>query len=67
MEENTQAALSALTYALRCSRHGKEIAYIDVTDDEKRAVIHFENKHQTVNIEGDSALAAIIDVCNALK
>ena len=65
MEENVQAALSALTYALRNSRHGKDVAYIDVTDDEK-AVIHFENKHQTVNIEGDSALAAIIDVCKAL-
>ena len=66
MEENTQAALSALTYALRNSRYGKDVAYIDVTDDEKHAVIHFENKHQTVNIEGDSALAAIIDVCKAL-
>ena len=66
MEENTKAALNALTYALRYSRHGKDIAYIDVTDDEKHAVIHFENKHQTVNIEGDSALAAIIDVCKAL-
>lgn len=66
MEENTQAALNALTYALRCSRHGKDIAYIDVTDDEKHAVIHFEDRSQTVNIEGDSALAAIIDVCKAL-
>lgn len=66
MEENIQAALNALSFALRYSRHGKDIAYIDVTDDEKRAVIHFENKHQTVNIEGDSAIAAIIDVCKAL-
>ena len=66
MEENVQAALNALTYALRCSRHGKDIAYIDVTDNEKHAVIHFEDRKQTVNIEGDSALAAIIDVCKAL-
>ena len=65
MEENVQAALNALTYALRCSRHGKDIAYIDVTDG-KYAVIHFENRKHTVNIEGDSALAAIIDVCKAL-
>ena len=66
MEENVQAALNALTYALRHSRHGKDIAYIDVTDDEKHAVIHFDGRQQTVNIEGDSALAAIIDVCKAL-
>lgn len=66
MEENVQAALNALTYALRHSRRGKDIAYIDVADDEKHAVIHFEDRKQTVNIEGDSALSAIIDVCKAL-
>ena len=66
MEENTKAALNALTYALRHSRHGKDIAYIDVTDDEKHAIIHFDGRQQTVNIEGDSARAAIIDVCKAL-
>lgn len=67
MEENIQAALNALSFALRYSRHGKDIAYIDVTDDEKHAVIHFEDRKQTVNIEGDSAIAAIIDVCKALQ
>lgn len=67
MEENIQAALNALSFALRYSRHGKDIAYIDVTDDEKHAVIHFEGRKQTVNIEGDSAIAAIIDVCKALQ
>ena len=35
MEENIQAALNALSFALRYSRHGKDIAYIDVTDDGK--------------------------------
>ena len=67
MEENIQAAMNALSFALRYSRHGKDIAYIDVTDDEKHAVIHFEDRKQTVNIEGDSAIAAIIDVCKALQ
>lgn len=66
MEENAKAALNALTYALRYSRHGKDVAYIDVTEDENYAVIHFENGKKTVNIEGDSAIAAIIDVCKAL-
>lgn len=67
MEENTKAALNALTYALRYSRHGKDIAFIDVSEDENYAVIHFEDRKQTVNIEGDSTIAAIIDVCKALQ
>lgn len=67
MEENTKAALNALTYALRHSRHGKDIAFIDVSEDENYAVIHFEGRKQTVNIEGDSTIAAIIDVCKALQ
>lgn len=66
MEENIQAALNALSFALRYSRHGKDIAYIDVTEDEKYAVIHFKNRKQTVNIENDSTITAIIDVCKAL-
>lgn len=67
MEENIQAALNALTYALRHSRHGKDLAFIDVSEDGNYAEINFEDRKQTVNIEGDSALAAIIDVCKALQ
>ena len=69
MEENTKTALTVLAYALRFSRHGKDIAYNEVSGDGKRAAIHFhfEDRRQIVNIDGDSALAAIIDVCNALK
>lgn len=67
MEENTKAALNALTYALRHSRHGKDIAYIDVSEDENYAFIHFVDRKQAVNIEGDGTVAAIIDVCKALQ
>lgn len=66
MEENTQAALNALSFALRYSRHGKDIAFIGVSEDGNFAEIYFEDRKQTVNIEGDSALAAIIDVCKVL-
>lgn len=67
MEENTKAALNMLAYALRHSRHGKDIAFIDVSEDGNFAEINFEDRKQTVNIEGDSTIAAIIDVCKALQ
>ena len=67
MEENTKAALNMLAYALRFSRQCKDIAFIDVSDDGNFAEINFENRKQTVNIEGDSTIAAIIDVCKALQ
>ena len=69
--ENIEKALYTLTYALRSTRAGKDIDYIEVTEEGcgRTAVIHFApgKRDKAVGIECDSALGAIIDVCKALS
>jgi hypothetical protein len=72
MTEDKQKALYTLTYALRSTRAGKDIDYIEVTEEGcgTTAVIHFApgsgKRNKAVNIDCDGALQAIIDVCKAL-
>ena len=70
--ENIEKALYTLTYALRCTRAGKDIDYIEVTEEGcGRTAVHFApgsgQRNKAVGIECDSALGAIIDVCKALS
>lgn len=65
--DKKQSALNALVYALRNTRHGGEVIMISLSDDERTAAITFVGgRTQTVNVEGDSALACLIAVCKAL-
>ncbi len=70
--ENIERALYTLTYALRSTRAGKDIDYIEVTEEGcgRTAVIHFApgsgKRNKEVGIDRDGALQAIIDVCKSL-
>ena len=68
MEKEKSPAESEQRFYLRVSCHGKDIAFIGVSEGEKTATIFFEHSgYKTVNVSEDSALAAIIDVCKELK
>lgn len=65
--DKKQSALNALVCALHMTRAGGEVLYIDISDDERTATIVFTGGgSKTVNVESDSAIACIIDVCRAL-
>lgn len=66
-EDNTREALNALIYALRETRAGENITFVELSRGGNRAYIYFDDgTSKNVAVSGDSALAAIIDVCNAL-
>ena len=65
--DDKQKALNALVPALQHTRAGENVVRIDVIYNGEIAVIIFDNNAvKPVNIEADSAAAAIIDVCKAL-
>lgn len=66
--DNKQRALFLLVYALNQTRAGKVVGLILLSEDGNTAHIFDErgDKIKDVNVECDSALAAIIDVCKAL-
>lgn len=72
MKEDKRKALYTLTYALRSAEAGKNIDYIEVTEEGcgLAAIIHFvpgSGKHnKSVGIDGCGVLQAIINVCEAL-
>ena len=66
-EDNTREALNALVYALRETRAGGNVTLVEISQGGNRAYIYFDDgTSKSVAVSGDSALAAIIDVCNAL-
>ena len=66
--DNKQRALYLLVYALNQTRAGKDVGLILLSEDGNTAHIFDERGDiiKDVNVECDSALAAIIDVCKAL-
>lgn len=66
-EDNTREALNALVCALHCTCAGGDVITIELSPDERTATITFAGgARKSVNVEGDSAIAAIVDVCRAL-
>lgn len=72
MKEEKRKALYTLGYALRSTEAGKNIDYIEVTEEGcgLAAVIHFApgsgRRNKSVGIDGCGVLQAIINVCKAL-
>lgn len=72
MKEEKRKALYTLGYVLRSTEAGKNIDYIEVTEEGcgLAAIIHFvpgSGKHnKSVGIDGCGVLQAIINVCEAL-
>lgn len=66
--ENIERALAYLTQVLRNTRAGSDVLHISVTEDGKAAIIWVAGgkKNKAVSIDGDSAIAAVVDVCRAL-
>ena len=65
--DKKQSALNALVYALRCTGAGDGVIEISLSPDERTATITFVGgARKFVNVDGDSAIAAIVDVCRAL-
>ena len=65
--DNTREALNALIYALRETRAGKNVTFIELSDGGNRTYIYFDDgTSRSVVVAGDSALQAIVDVCEAL-
>ena len=65
--DKKQSALNALVYALHCTRAGDDVIEISLSPDERTATITFAGgARKFVNVECDSAIAAIVDVCRAL-
>lgn len=66
-EDNIREALNALIYALRETRAGGNITLVELSRGGNRAYIYFDDgSSKSVAVSGDSALGAIIDVCEAL-
>ena len=65
--EDKQRALNALIKALNFTRAGCDVEEIELADNGDTAVIYFiDGDCKRVNIQLDSAIAAIIEVCKAL-
>ena len=65
--ENKQSIADALVYAVRQTRAGEDVTAIEITSDGGYAIIRYNNgAKKLVNIDGDSGIAMIADVCRAL-
>ncbi len=65
--DDKQRALDTLTIALNYTREGCNVKDINLADNGDTAVICFDDGScKRVNIQLDSAIAAIIEVCKAL-
>lgn len=72
MNENKQAILDTLVMTLWRTRAGRDIVDIQLTQDQTKALItwHVEGvktETQLVNVECDSGVAMIIDICKAIS
>ena len=69
--ENKQAILDAFLFALWKTRAGYDIVDLQLTADQRTVVITYHTEGvrtetQLVNVEGDSGVAMITDICRAI-
>lgn len=70
--ENKQAILDALLFALWKTRAGYDIVDLQLTADQRTVVITYHTEGvrtetQLVNVDGDSGVAMIADICRAIS
>lgn len=71
MNENKQGILDALLFALCKTRAGRDVVDLQLTADQRTVVITYHTKGvrtetQLVNVECDSGVAMIADICKAI-
>lgn len=72
MNENKQAILDTLVMTLWRTRAGRDIVDLQLTADQRTVVITYHTKGvrtetQLVNVDCDSGVAMIIDICKAIS
>jgi hypothetical protein len=72
MNENKQGILDALLFALWKTRAGRDVVDLQLTADQRTVVITYHTngvrtETQLVNVEGDSGVAMIADICKAIS
>ena len=72
MSENKQAILDTLVMTLWRTRAGRDIVDLQLTADQRTVVITYHTKGvrtetQLVNVEGDSGVMMIADICKAIS
>jgi hypothetical protein len=72
MNENKQGILDALLFALWKTRAGRDIVDLQLTADQRTVVITYHTngvrtETQLVNVECDSGVAMIADICKAIS
>jgi hypothetical protein len=72
MNENKQGILDALLFALWKTRAGRDIVDLQLTADQRTVVITYHTngvrtETQLVNVECDSGVAMIADICRAIS
>ena len=70
--ENKQAILDALLFALWKTRAGRDIVDLQLTADQRTVVITYHTngvrtETQLVNVDGDSGVMMIADICKAIS
>jgi hypothetical protein len=70
--ENKQAILDTLVMTLWRTRAGRDIVDLQLTADQRTVVITYHTngvrtETQLVNVECDSGIAMIIDICKAIS
>ena len=70
--ENKQAILDAFLFALWKTRAGYDIVDLQLTADQRTVVITYHTEGvrtetQLVNVDGDSGVAMIADICKAIS
>lgn len=70
--ENKQAILDAFLFALWKTRAGYDIVDLQLTADQQTVVITYHTEGvrtetQLVNVDGDSGVAMIADICRAIS
>jgi hypothetical protein len=70
--ENKQAILDAFLFALWKTRAGYDIVDLQLTADQRTVVITYHTngvrtETQLVNVEGDSGVTMIADICKAIS
>ncbi len=72
MNENKQAILDTLVMTLWRTRAGRDIVDLQLTADQRTVVITYHTngvrtETQLVNVEGDSGVVMIADICKAIS
>lgn len=72
MNENKQAILDTLVMTLWRTRAGRDIVDLQLTADQRTVVITYHTngvrtETQLVNVECDSGVAMIVDICRAIS